>query len=240
MILADFRSLVLAMTSRDGQAYISQSDLSSQTQIIQEQLDVYAAFTGCIFVQNVSFTPTIGVGSYYTYTPFGVPLTFLAANMSYVDQIAINGVQLTMAGDPMGRMGPSVFEVFLRENPTYLTAGNGKPTAWFQESYRPLIVFSCPFDQIYANCFFTGRLYHSPLNTTNGGENQNLDLLPDDVRIAAQLVRNELLRPYNAEMADALDGPVYKKMILRAKACGMPFSEEPKDVAKVIQSLGVK
>ena len=70
-----------------------------------------------------------------------------------------------------------------------MTAINACPLWWFQGSPNA-VTFSCPFDQIYPNSFFSGACFHTPLTAAAGGDQQTLDFNDDDLDLAALVARN--------------------------------------------------
>ena len=251
MILSDFRNYVWYAASRLGTPYIQQTDLTSLNNMLQEILNVYAAKTNCFYSESVSFTPIVGQAIYHTFNASTNQADYLTSTttpclttpMCSVDQVFINGTPLEIAsstsynsgyggGGMLGnysagpnRYGPSQEIDVIRLVPNYLTATNGSPLFFFEKSPNT-IRFSCPFDQVYSNCWFSGRLYHTALNALAipFNDNQVLDLAPEDIEPCAMLARLRLIRPLNPDVAMQLKPEVDMMIRERFAACSTKSS----------------
>ena len=224
MTLQEFRGYVIKMVQRDGTPVIPLTQIADINALIQRGLNVYAAKTRVLYNNRVQFVPVIGYSQYSTYNAgqgFAVQpgtaqtpallLNGVAIGMCKISQIVINGAPLAkcpgaaydigagggqiIAGNSSGLLfGESNEEDVMQFNPNYLTAPNGPPNFWFVTSPNN-VQFDCPLDQVYANSWMSGNLYHTPLTQGNGGDAQVLDFPDEDLETAQMLCRNMLMRP---------------------------------------------
>lgn len=219
MTAGAFINLVFAECKTEGTAYLKQTDTADVLDLVQEQLCVYTKRTHCLQSDRVVFTPEVGRSVYNTFEipedqgETYIPEWFDSALCS-VRYVYIEGAPLMRfnSNPPTPGMS-SEFEV-TRFGGSYLTAPNGKPYAAWQSSPDQLI-FNCPFDQVYTNCFVVGRRYHNPITSTN----DVIELHPDDIRPAAMLCQGQLLYPYAREKAAAILATVEALMVNRRKEC---------------------
>lgn len=203
MNLRDFRERVFASARRQGTPYIEYTEVEALNALIQEQLDIYCERTECVFMPSVAFTPVIGDSYFKTYEPDPDGTIQLARPMCRIENVYIGGTPLKVAGDADGKFGESSERTVLASFPAYLTAENARPLHWFMKT-PTAVQFNCPFDQVYSDCFFSGRCFHTPLTADNGGDNQILDLPPGDIELAVECCAIALLMPLEREIAIAL------------------------------------
>lgn len=224
MTLLDFRDLVIAMARTEGTPYLKSTERARLDDLLQENLNLYAERTQCIQSDRVEFTPVVGTAVYETFTNPQEPgqTTIpdeLSAALCFVRQVFIEGAALRVLGDERGTPGESSeFEVTRRLG-SYLTADNGRPIAWWQQAPNRLI-FNCPFDEAYTDCYIAGRLYHSPLLL----DTQILDLPPADIRPAAMLCQAALLYPNAPAKASEIYNLCDRLMDKRRGECGVKTS----------------
>jgi hypothetical protein len=161
----------------------------------------------------VTFTPIVGVSSYdtrdTTVQVANVTTTVLSRPLCFVRNVTLNGNFLNritnfptygivpgyIYSGPVPAPGPSSESMMAANAGIYQTAPNGLPSFWWQEpSYT--IRFSCPFDQIYSNCWLTGRCFHTPYS---GIATQTIDFGDVDTSWASQRCAARLILPYSRD-----------------------------------------
>lgn len=242
MLASDFLNRVWAICRVSGTPYISLTqDPGAWRQEVQTGLQDYTSKTQCLQGLNIAFTPVIGQQAFDTFTvpntqgATTIP-TYLTAAFCDVRQVVLNGQSIAVLDDSdagtvtdaltqptVALFGESSELVVRRNFPSYLTAANGLPIAWWQESPNKLW-FNCPFDQAYASCFLSGRLYHDPLT---GGDGQVLQLAPEDEMLAADYCAARIIIVNDRANGDALLQSTLSKMEKRKgetnrKSGGLP------------------
>jgi hypothetical protein len=195
------------MAHRQGVPYIENHEVEKLNALIQDQVNVYAYKTGCLRDAAVAFTPSIGVSLYSTFDPSTNESTYLTRPMCRVEQIYLEGSPLLVAGDNESRPGESSERAIVQINSGYLKAASGKPAYWF--SVPPNAVrFSSPFDQVYTDCYFSGRCYHRNLTT----DQQVMDFAPQELEMAMEWCAISLLKPLERELALNLQREIESRM----------------------------
>ena len=212
--LMPFTARVFAMANTEGIPYLKPTNGIAVTELLGERLNDYAARTQCLETEGLAFTPIVGTRVYdYSQTQTLALVTYLAAPLCMVTNVFLNGAYLTICEDVYGRPGESSERIVSR-NLNYLTQASGLPRYWWQKTPNKLC-FDRAFDQVYTNCFVSGRLYHTPLTQMD----QAIDFADEDIEHAAVHCAISLLKPYSPEVAAKMAGEHEKWIKQRLGEC---------------------
>lgn len=192
MNYGELKFLASEIARFEGQAYLDPAlDATRFLALCNEQLVKFCTDTQVLNETAVAFTPIVGTRRY------GIQGAQFAKKMVQIRAVQINGGHWLR--DISGE------EAFARY-PTYATAPNAMPAAWWPSS-QDFIDFNCPFDQAYS-CFVAGSVLHDPLVD----DNTNIILQDDNVRTLAKLIAAELVWPHDKAAGEQLKGVAMRDM----------------------------
>jgi hypothetical protein len=200
MTIERFTNLVWETARYYGQPYLQIHEVVKLRELIQIRLDEYCARTGCLTSDRVTLTPVVGESSADLLNTSDTTVISFGSRMASVENIFIEGA--AMASYDSANPGPSSAGLAASEMTGYLIADNGRPTWWWMDNPKT-VRFNCPFDQVYDDCFVSGRKLHSLLSEMT--EHEELELDNMDIYAAADFCAARLLMVHSRERGEALE-----------------------------------